>query len=266
MEGLSAPGTAFGLNPVPADVAWPRLRLQWRPLDGGRPAAHAVDAERAEILLIGGGYAIVERSTQTATIWTQESIDEHDLVHPYLGLPAGVVALWEGRTAFHGGGFISGDRAWVVLGDREAGKTTTLAHLHGSGVAVMADDMMVIDAGEAFAGPRTLDLRPATAERWARSSDLVVVRGGERHRLGLPPVPLTVPFGGFVVLERGDELEVATVPVAERFELLQRQHMMGVNNPVPVLDLLAAPMWRLRRPHRWDMLDAAVGALLARLD
>lgn len=265
VEGLRGDPGALGLQAVPPDTGWPTVRLVWRRMTGRRPPAHAVDDDGATILLIGGGYAQVERASGTATIHTAEAIDEHDLVHPYLGLPAGVVASWHGRTSFHGGGVIVGARAWGVLGDREAGKTTLLAHLHRHGVGVLADDMVVVEGAVAFAGPRTLDLRPATAERWRGGDEIVVVRGGERTRLRLPAAPPVLPFAGWVLLEEGDVVEVTAVEPAERFEHLARQHMMGVNRPAAVLDLLTLPMWRLRRPRRWDALDATADRLLEAL-
>jgi hypothetical protein len=138
-----------------------------------------------------------------------------------------------------------------------------LVELHRRGYGIVADDMIVLMGGMAFAGPRCLDLRPEVASRVDGEGDAVLVRGGSRTRLSLPSVPAIVPFAGWIVLEEGSTLGAVRVPLAERLPYLRRQLMMGARPVTAGLDLLAHPMWALRSPRTWAALPAAADALLA---
>lgn len=229
----------------------------------GRPAEHALDDDRAVILLVGGEYVEIDRHRGTAEIHATRALDDHDVVHPYLASPAGVFAQWSGRLALHAGGVIIEDGAWALLGEKGAGKTTMLAELHRRGYGIVADDMMVLMDGVAFAGPRCLDLRPQGPSHLQASDAVRTVRDGERTRLALPAIPGSVPFHGWIVLQDASTVEVLTVPLTERLGHLRSQLMMGVRPTHAGLELLGHLMWAVRRPRTWSALPAAVDALLA---
>lgn len=265
ITGLTTPGATVGLVPVPAACRWPSVHLSCELASPNRPAGHALDEQRAVILLINGEYAELDRRQGRIVIHTQQAISDHDLVHPYLASPAGVMAQWHGRLAFHAGGVVLNGGAWGILGGKGAGKTTLLAALHTGGHGVVADDLMILQHQTAYAGPRTLDLRPATAVRLGAGEALISVREGERSRLLLPPVAAELPFNGWVVLQEGPRVDMTEACLSDKLRLLKEQLMMGVALPEPFLELLTLPMWFLRRPKRWDALSEAVDHLVGTL-
>lgn len=262
ITGFRTDPASIGLVPVPPGEVWPPLEIRTSVGVSGRPTEHALEEHHAVILLIDGEYAEVDRRRARATIHTTKPVDERDLVHPYLASPAGVIAQWNGRVAVHAGGAVVDGGAWVLLGDKESGKTTTLLELHRRGYAVVADDMIVVGRGATFAGPRCLDVRPDTAERLGDGTGTAVVRDGTRTRVALPPVPPQVPLRGWIVLREADAVAVRPVPIENRLPSLRSQLMMGARAADAGLELLAAPMWELRRPRSWSALGGSVDALL----
>ncbi len=186
------------------------------------------------------------------------------ILHPYLASTGVVAGHWLGRAPFHAGAFIHDGRAWGVLGAREMGKTSLLMNLHLSGIPVMADDVLVVEGATAFSGPRCLDLRQSAAERFGAGEYLGQVGGRERWRVTLPPVPPDVPFGGWVLLDWTDDLEIHRARPTDAIQALLANS--GLSAPgVPtqgLLDLLAYPMLRFGRPHDWAQADDAMAELL----
>jgi hypothetical protein len=230
-----------------------------------RPASSDIGDDLAVVLLVDGEYAEIDRRRGSVVIHATRSLEDHDLVHPYLAAPAAILAQWRGRVALHAGGLVVNGGVWALLGERGAGKTTTLMACTARGLPVFADDLVIVEGHTAFAGPRSLDLRPETAERLGPGKALVRVREGERARLVLPPIEPELPFRGCVVLDVAESVEMATVPPAERLHMLSRHVMVSDRAQQPLLDLLALPMWSLRRPRSWDRLPQAVEALVATL-
>ena len=265
LDGFTRDPAAIGLVPVPDGASAPRLLLRRVPAAGERPPDHDLTDDSAVLLLIEQEWATMDRVTGEVVFHTHHEISDPDLVHPYLAAPAGVIAQWHGRTAFHAGGIVAAGGAWAVLGDKEAGKTTTLAHLHRRGVPVVADDLVVLDGATAFAGPRCLDLRSPTVPTLGDAAVGEMVRAGDRFRLTLPPLDWSMPFRGCVVLEVADEIEVIPVGAAQRLNALTPQWMWGERDAVALLDVVAAPMFVLRRPLRWDALPEALDVLLEAL-
>lgn len=183
------------------------------------------------------------------------------LAHPYLGPVATAFSRWRGRESFHAGAFVLGGRAWAVTGPRTAGKSTLLAALAARGTTVLTDDILVTDGELAFDGPRCVDLRERPP---FDGLDLVAARRGERLRLRLPGTPGPVPLGGWFFLSWSDELEAEPVPAGTALGALaaRRAGRQLPSDPAVVLSLSTLPVWRLRRPRRFD----AVGATLDLLD
>jgi hypothetical protein len=213
--------------------------------------------------LLSGGHVVFARDPRRARFHKPRAANGHELAHPCLSAVGLVFARWEQRLALHAGAVLFDGVAWGVLGAREAGKSTTLAWLAQAGHVVLSDDLLVLENGQAFCGPRTIDLRPSAAERLSGRDRLVTVRQGERQRLLLPPAPVTAPLGGFLVLGVGDATSVTSVPVAERLESLTR-HLTLRQAGLPaggLLDLVGLPMWRVERSRAWSDLPLLLDRL-----
>jgi hypothetical protein len=183
-----------------------------------------------------------------------------DLAHPYLAAGAALAWQWRGGEALHAGVFAAPAGAVLLFGEKESGKSTTLAWLaHHRAVAVIADDLAIIADGRVLPGPRCIDLRSTPA------SPGVAVRDGERVRVSLPHAPSPPRLAGSAVLAWGGERAMAAVPTRERLSTLARQRTYRAlrGDAVTLLDLTALPMFRVVRPHDpsalADVSDAVLG-------
>jgi hypothetical protein len=251
---------------VDAPDSWPELELRHEPPAPGGPELDSVGPDRAELTL-HGGWATIERAPSRVTFRLPAAPPARDLVHPYLAPAAAVAARWAGRESFHAGAVIAAGGAWAILGDKESGKSTTLAHLALRGLGVVADDLLVVDADAALAGPRCIDLRKASAAHLGAGEPLGVVGVRERWRLLLGPVPPRIPLRGWVTLAWDDEVAVEALRGPERMLALLpfRSVQLAPRAPQDLVDFSSLPVLRLRRPRRWDGLDAAADRLLAAL-
>jgi hypothetical protein len=121
---------------------------------------------------------------------------------------------------------------------------------------VLADDLLTTDGGQVFAGPRSIDLRAPSADRFGTEAALLHVRMGQRRRLVLPPIDAAVQLGGFLVLGVGDRMSVRRVAATARLQILASYLTVRHEStpPVALLDLCAKPMWRVERTDDWDEL------------
>jgi hypothetical protein len=247
-----------------AEPAWPALTLV-RLLDETPPPPHdRVGESRAELVLRSGGWVELDRSDARATYHLRHHASDGDILHPYLAPVAALAARWLGRESFHAGAVVVDGGAWAVLGDKESGKSSTLAYLALGDHTVLSDDVLVLERGDVFAGPRCVDLRGEPAERLGVGEPLGVVGVRERFRLELGPAPTRVPLRGFVSLEWGSEVSVEPVRGAERLLALipHRALLLETSTPADLLELSALPFLRLRRPRCWNSLGATVERLL----
>lgn len=253
---------------VPVCDRSPTLRIR-REVMSPRSTAEFLDDAKAELVLRDGGRILVEREPASATFETPQPLGDSTLVHPYLAPVAAVVSHWLERISFHGGAFETDGRAWALLGDREAGKSSTLAHLAVGKTRVLADDMTVIDDGEVLPGPRSVDLREEAAEQLGVGEPIGRVGARDRWRVQIDstPAPARVPLAGFVFLEWGDDVELVRVPPADRVRRLA-VHLgvrVPLRDPATLMPLAALPGFVLERPRDWGALaDAA--ALLRSID
>ena len=262
IEGLDEPGALLG----DAEPAWPRLRIVRdapEPSSGPAPGTVRVENDRAEIWIGDGGRVEIDRATLTVSFATRERIDDRLVVHPYLGLPVSIASHWLGRQALHGGAFAVDGRAWALVGDKEAGKSSTLGWLLQRGLDVLSDDILVLEGGVVFAGPRCVDLRPEAA----------AILGGEnvgmlgnrvRWRLRPGEAPTSVPLGGLVHLEWGESARVEPLDSKERITGLIRNSVIRPDpaDAAPFLDLASLPTFRYVRPRDLDALDTSGEGLL----
>jgi hypothetical protein len=262
--GITLAGTAAPRSMlVEARPGWPRLRLATELGSSPAPAAEAVTHDRAELNLRAGGRVILDRDPLLARYAVPRPLSPDELVHPYLSPAAAVVSHWMGRLAFHAGAFVGSDGTWGLVGDREAGKSSTLAWLALNGHQIVADDVLILHDGTAYAGPRSIDLRQDAAGRFGVGRALGVVGTRPRWRIALPPVDSELPFRGWIFLAWGERLESVRLGASECLRRLMAQLALRVPaaNPAYLLDLATLPAWELRRPRDWRLLDRS-GELL----
>jgi hypothetical protein len=120
----------------------------------------------------------------------------------------------------------------------------------------------VVEGGMAFAGPRTLDLPPASASYLGREGE--PVRGGERLRIPVEAVDAEVPLRGWFTLSWGDRVEAEALSPGERIARLI-EHLrirLDGNRSGSLLDLAELPGFELRRPRQLEALPEAGARIL----
>src|SRR5262245_16536866 len=126
----------------PKAAPWVRLCVE-AGVASRRPSRY--DGDTADLRLAGGGRLMARRDTADVRIVLPLVPPDPDLLHPYLAPAAALVWRWRGCEAIHGGVFEGRRGAVLLLGGKEAGKSTMLAWLAAEGFAVLADDLAVID-------------------------------------------------------------------------------------------------------------------------
>jgi hypothetical protein len=248
---------------VPAEAEWPELRV-FRKLTAPPKRPERIGRRTADVELLYGDRAVMRRAARTATLLTPTATDDGTLVHPFLTAAAVIFAWWDGRHAFHGGAFAdSANRAWCLLGDRASGKSSTLARISLAGLNVLSDDLIVIDGRDVLAGPRCVDLRPDAAAALGVAARASPVRGGERVRLSLPPVPAAARLHGWLFLTWADAVSLRRLRPSEWLDRVAQHRSTSSAYSPSLLDLAGLPAWELRRPRRSDSLEPAVERLLA---
>jgi hypothetical protein len=259
---------------VPSEPDWPRLVVerarpdatvrQEKDFELGEPV---VGVDHAVLWITERDRLEIDRSPLRVRFTTERLLSDELVAHPYIAFPIAVASHWLGRQVLHGGAVIRHGRAWGLLGTKEAGKSSTLGSLAAGGHSIVSDDILAIEHGIAFAGPRTIDLR-AEAAAVLGGREIAMLGGRERFRLQPGAVPASCPLGGIIYLEWGDELRVEVVAPAERLVLLIGNSAIGPDLVVAsaFLDLAALPTWRLVRPRRLDVLEDANRQLLEAID
>jgi hypothetical protein len=243
---------------------WPPVRLDVvvtsRPDPPERSGLHV---HRGGFALAGRGRVLLRREPLAMTFRLSAAPAPDELLHPYLSLPAAAISYWLGREPFHAGAVAGDGGAWMIAGRSGAGKSTLLAALAVAGMEVFSDDLVVGDAGGVFAGPRTIDLRPGSAEHLGLAAVTVGARGGTRHRLPLPAPPPPRPLAGWIDLTWGPEVALRPMAPAERLRRLVRRRTFPAKMPVHdvLLDLVALPGYVLTRPRRFEAMAATVAAV-----
>jgi hypothetical protein len=218
----------------------------------------------AELRTRSGARIHIDREAGTVRFVAAHPLHPEELVHPYLAPAAAVIARWRGHESLHAGAIAVDGTAWALIGDREAGKSSTLAWLVQNGAGLVCDDMLVLDGERALPGPRSIDLRPDAAAQLGLGESIPVSGARERWRLRAGPVPRDLRFGGWVLLEWGDEPELEPLRGRERLAVLleHRGVRLAPARPEAMMDYAELPAWRLRRPRGWDGLAPAGTRLL----
>jgi len=248
---------------VDARPEWPRLRIAYELADP--PVANeSVTDGHAVLRLKTGGRLVLDRQHGVACYAIPRPLTDDELVHPFLAPAAAVVSHWAGRLSFHAGAFVSDGGVWAVVGNREAGKSSMLAWLALNGHDVLADDVLVLDGRAAFAGPRAIDLREETADRFSIGAALGVVGTRQRWRMTLPQLAARMPFRGWIFLSWGDRLHPRRLGAAECMRRLIENLTLrvGASNPEGLLELATLPAWEVGRPRDWEQLEDGVQCVL----
>ena len=256
---------------LPPAPSWPSWRLQWTPLSAAafdQPARDELSADRARLVAsASGGWIELDRPSQSTRFHTPEPLSPAALVHPYLTSTAAIAAHWLGRTPFHAGGFSIGGGAWGVLGGREMGKSSLLMGLHAAGVTVVSDDLIVLEEGRVYSGPRCLDLRQGAAERFGTGRSLGRVGRRDRWRVDLPPAPPDLPLAGWVVLGWSSDVVIELVGTSQRLGALATNRAVTARGEVPrdLLDAVAHPVLLFSRSRDWAKMSEGIERLLEAL-
>lgn len=241
---------------------WPEVTLAWREGDTGLEQEEVTDT-KAAIRLQTGGRIELDRERGRAVYHVPRPLSAQELVHPYLVPVAAVMAHWHGRESVHAGGFVAGGGVWGVVGERESGKSSTLARLALDGVGIVSDDLLALEGLTALPGPRAIDLREEPAARLGVGASIGLAGARERWRLRLRPVATDLELRGWIHLAWGDRVEAVPISGGERVARLfgQRAARLPSLAPEVLLDLASLPSWELRRPQRWDSLGDAADCL-----
>jgi hypothetical protein len=248
---------------VPAAASWPAVEISVV-VERLEAEGEFVGEDKARIRLRTGGWIELDRDPGRARYTVPASLSPEELVHPFLAPVAAVCAHWYGRESIHGGGIALGATAWGVIGDQHAGKSSLLAALAIAGTDVVCDDVLVLDGRQAFAGPRTVDLREDAAAALGVGDGIGLVGARERWRLRLAPLDRALTLGGFVFTEWSDDVEMRRLPASETLARLFRNRSIRVppRDPAAFLQFSALPAWELRRPRAWASLPKTLELLL----
>jgi hypothetical protein len=246
-----------------ADPAWPPVQLNAGVSNSSDERAF-VSPSRARVGMPGGGEILVERTPLVAHVKLPTRPRDEELLHPYLGYVAALVARWHGRDCVHAGAFALNGKAWAMVGKRGAGKSSMLGWFAAHGYDIVCDDVLVVEGERVFRGPRFVDLRPEAAAALGAGEPIGLVGARHRWRLEVGPLPGHVPLGGWIFLEWSPQMEVARAAAPRRLLTLKDQLSLFTTprDPTSLLDLATLPAWELRRPQDWDSMPEAAQRLV----
>jgi hypothetical protein len=250
---------------VKAPAHWPSIELRVRTSVTAAPTAEYLDGDTANLNVRSGGSVFIDRIGQRATFTLSARPPAAALLHPHLAAVAAVNSFWCGRDSFHAGAFVADGGVWGLLGEKGFGKSSTLGALAGLGVSIVCDDVLVLDAGTAFAGPRSIDLRADAAERLGTGQRLGMIGERERWRMELGMIEPELPFRGWVALRWSGELSVRELRGSDRLRQLLRHRALRVPPPdrSALIDYAARPFLEFSRPHGWSSMESGLERLLA---
>lgn len=264
LEGI--PAADHLLNP--GLRGWPTATIERRQAAVEELEYEQVHPDRARMRLQGGGVAQVDRAAMRTVLTLPKAVRDEEILHPFLATSAAVFSRWLGRDAFHAGALVIDGGAWGVVGDKGAGKSSLMAWAAVNDVAVMTDDLLVVEDQHVLAGPACIDLRPDTAVHLGVGEDLGVVGVRQRMRFVLKtPRPARLPLRGWIYPTWGEANELRPIRPAARIPRLMEHLALRIppTDPARTLDLAALPAVEFHRPRSWEAMDDAGWRLLAEL-
>jgi hypothetical protein len=256
---------------VEAPATWPQLTIERAVGPAASIDQGTMNDDWAEFRVFDRssrvGHARIDRAPLAARFTGPGGFDDDAIIHPGLSMLAAIASRWLGRHTFHAGAFLTDDGAWAVMGAREAGKSTTLAHLAAKGRGIVADDILIVENGEVLPGPRCIDLREGAADWLGQGEAINTIGERRRWRVHVPPVPPAVPLRGWILPMWGDRLELEPVAALRRLPLLYANLALTQipRYPDRLLGLAALEFIVFWRPRRWETMDEAAAVLLDRL-
>jgi hypothetical protein len=259
-------GVRFSIDCSTGDedaVVWRRVDPQRTPV----PYLFEVTDRSCEVRIESTTMMLERGDPHSVRIDSASALADQGLIHPYLSLPAAVIQHWNGRVVLHASAFDLDGRTVVLLGDREAGKSTTVAAARAAGFAVRADDVVVLDGTDALPGTSLIDLREPAATIYGGQA-LGRVGSRERWRIHLDPVATSAPVAAFVRLSWGASVDVTPLPQSALLQGLYAsaairetiaQHIGS--RPSLMMDLLGIPYYEFQRPRDLSLLGGAVASL-----
>ncbi|WP_375492216.1 hypothetical protein [uncultured Jatrophihabitans sp.] len=191
------------------------------------------------------------------------------MAHPWLATIGASIANLRGSESFHAGGVVIAGRAWVILGEKHAGKSTTLAILGELGHVITSDDLVVVHGATVQSGPACVDLREEAATALSLGEQVTVMPGRVRWRVTMARPPAEVPLAGFVrpAWSADERSSVRSVPAADRLQLLfrSRSALWRDNRGLRMLRLASLPIYEWRRPRSLAAIADEAQQLAARL-
>ncbi|MBE7191253.1 MAG: hypothetical protein INR66_02070 [Gordonia polyisoprenivorans] len=251
------------VSDVPA--AWPEWSLIRRDEPEQGDVVVRVDEASAVLRHLPRGHSEIDRARCLTTIFNAQQGDQA-LTHPLLASTAIVTADWSGRVALHGGAFVAPDgRAWGVLGDRGAGKSSLVGWCVANGMTIVTDDIIVTDGARVLAGPRCLDLRAGAAQHFGMGTDIGVVGRRRRWRVRTEMCAPSYPLGGWVVPQWSSGIEAHDVEVGERAATINpyRAIFIRQQHPIAWMGVFAKRLVHFSRPQSWARIDEAMEVLIA---
>jgi hypothetical protein len=266
--GLRFPSLSAAAHVLVDAPQWPAVSLHIRPLAAAvDDLASEWDSHGMQVLLPTGGLVEIVWPFAVTLSLPGRPIPEC-VVQPHLTTAAAAISLRRGLQPFHAGAFERHGKAWAIVGSRESGKSSTLALAHLQGAAIVTDDLLVIDAGFAQAGPRCIDLRTEAARALQAGEELGLVGLRERWRVRVGSCAPAMAVAGFIVPSWGED-EVSVLPPVRRLQVLfSNSALQGVTMNVPdeYLRLTSLPMISWVRPKSWLKARRSFDQLLRELD
>jgi hypothetical protein len=264
--GLTFPGFDDGgyLMRVPSGE-WPAVHVTHE-IDGPHGRTTEITADLVE-RSSETGRVVLDRHARTARYYTPAPLAPGALARGYLETAATAFARWEGRDAFHAGGFVADGGGWAVVGESSAGKSTLLAALALAGHDVLGDELLVVDGERAYTSVRFVDLRPPAVELLGVRERVRQAPRGGKWRLSLAPMAPAVPLRGWIFLAWSNEPEVVRLQPSDVLARLSATRLWGnvPTDPRRLLLYASMPSFELRRSPVGTTAGAAVEALLGAL-
>jgi hypothetical protein len=218
---------------------WPSLDVVLEPDPEPSPAEH--------VFVTYAGPVCLSKDLDRVRLPVRGPCDVDLAVHPLLSTAAWMRARFLGLEIVHAGAVLTRQGAWLVLADKEGGKSTLLARLHAEGFPIVADDMAILDMGRVYAGPRCLDLRPDMGRALGMGR---TVRNAERRRVDLPPIAAEHQVAGILELRWSDQSDLSLVEPVERLtRLIEASGRRPRRDPLELLELATLPFYLVERPR-----------------
>jgi hypothetical protein len=257
------------LEPVPD--SWPEWTVTTEVIAGqGEQCIEIAEHTRGRLCFSDGSAAETTRTASGGAIHVRLSrdVDRCLIAHPYLATIGMFDALWRNRLPIHAGTVGIDGRAWLILGTKGGGKSTTLLLLEQAGYPVLSDDLSIIDPDlNVHRGPAFIDLRQETAHAMGIGEELGVLGARERWRHPIENRPLTLPLGGIVLAEWGNA-DVTPLKGGAKIQAVAGNLSLSVPGPwndlfMEIVTTIPALTWT--RPKNLAEAESGIAMLLSEI-